>query len=191
MKNRKLIFIVLGIAILVLIIGIVYCYINNKQDFQQQNNLIEENFKANTETDVQTNQKQNLEIVFYDNPTSSSEDLNIVLDEKETDKYSYTIYSYQGKVNIIIDGKEISLRNALLNNKVTMEEIMEKADRDFPNTISYDDGGSREYRYDNYTLIKMNALGGNRDVYIAKANTTLNDIPIVNYYREFKTFVEE
>ncbi len=40
----------------------------------------------------------------------------------------------------------------------------------------YKDGGSMEYPYDNYTIIKFTALSGNGDVYIGTKNLKLTDI---------------
>ena len=57
-----------------------------------------------------------------------------------------------------------------------MEEIIQKANKDLPNAASYDDGGSKEYHYENYTIIKCNTLNGNRDVYIGTKDMTLNDV---------------
>ena len=57
-----------------------------------------------------------------------------------------------------------------------MEEIITKANKDIPNAVLYDDGGSMEYHYDNYTIIKCNTLDGNRDVYIGDKTMTLNDV---------------
>ena len=41
----------------------------------------------------------------------------------------------------------------------------------------YKDGGSMEYYYDNYTIIKFATLSGNRDVYIGTKDLRLTDIP--------------
>ena len=57
-----------------------------------------------------------------------------------------------------------------------MEEIIAKANKDLPVVISYDDGGSIEYHYENYTIIKFHTLDGNRDVYIGNKNMTINDL---------------
>lgn len=57
-----------------------------------------------------------------------------------------------------------------------MEEIIAKANKDLPFAISYDDGGSIEYHYENYTIIKFHTLDGNRDVYIGNKNMTINDL---------------
>ena len=122
-------------------------------------------------------QSDNFEILFKDRqPTDSYNKIYAILDKSETEKYNYTIYAYDGSVNIKIDGKEYSLKEALLENKITMEEIITKANKDFPNAVSYDDGGSVEYHYDNYTIIKCHTLDGNRDVYIGTKDMTLNDV---------------
>ena len=42
----------------------------------------------------------------------------------------------------------------------------------------YKDGGSAEYNYGDYKVIKCHTLDGNRDVYICDSNTTLNDLNI-------------
>lgn len=40
----------------------------------------------------------------------------------------------------------------------------------------YKDGGSMEYPYDNYTIIKFTTLSRNGDVYIGTKNLKLTDI---------------
>lgn len=40
----------------------------------------------------------------------------------------------------------------------------------------YKDGGSMEYSYDNYTIIKFTTFSGNGDVYIGTKNLKLTDI---------------
>ena len=111
---------------------------------------------------------------------SSDEKVYMILDKAEKDKYDYNIYAYEGSANIIIDGKEMSLREALLQNKITMNEILAKANNDLRNNKikgdMYRDGGSMEYKYDNYTLIKFHRLDGKRDVYIGTKDMTINDI---------------
>ena len=119
---------------------------------------------------------ENFEILFYDKHPMESYKTYTILDKSETEKYDYTIYGYDGSVNIRIDGKDYSLKEALLENKITMEEIIAKANKDFPDAVSYDDGGSIEYHYDNYTIIKCHTLDGNRDVYIGTKDLKLNDV---------------
>ena len=63
-----------------------------------------------------------------------------------------------------------------------MEEIIAKANQDEKDgkikTDMYKDGGSIEYHYDNYTIIKFHTLDGNRDVYIGTKDMTINDLEI-------------
>lgn len=128
-------------------------------------------------TKIELKSADNFEIIFKERqPIDSYNRIYAILDKSETDKYNYTIYAYEGSVNIIIDGQEYTLREALLENKITMEEIIAKANRDFPDAISYDDGGSIEYHYENYTIIKYHTIDGNRDVYIGTKDMTINDL---------------
>ena len=128
---------------------------------------------------IEVKSAENFEILFKDRkPIDSYNKIYAILDKSETNKYDYTIYAYDGSVNIRIDGEEYSLKEALLQNKITMEEIIARANKDFPNIISYDDGGSMEYHYDNYTIIKVHNLNGNRDVYIGTKDMTINDLEI-------------
>ncbi len=120
------------------------------------------------------------EIRFYDKQPKSDNKINKILDKSELDKYNYNIYTYEGSVNILINGEEISLRDAILNNKITMEEILQKAEEDLNDKKItgdiYKDGGSKLYKYDNYTIIKCHTLEGNRDVYIGTKDMTLNNV---------------
>ena len=116
-------------------------------------------------TKIELKSADNFEIVFKERQqTDSYNRIYAILDKSETDKYNYSIYAYEGSVNIVIDEQEYTLREALLENKITMEEIIAKANKDLPDAISYDDGGSIEYHYENYTIIKFHTLDGNRDV---------------------------
>ncbi len=127
-------------------------------------------------TKIEIKSADDFEIVFSAKKPTDSYRVYTILSKTETDKYDYTIYGYDGIVNIKIDGKDYLLKDALLQNKITMEEIIAKANKDFPNAISYDDGGSMEYHYENYTIIKCHRLDGNRDVYIGTKDMTLNDV---------------
>ena len=86
-------------------------------------------------------------------------------------KYEYDIY-YSGveNVTIKINNEEIDLKQALLNNNITMEQIIEQAEKDRENEIIFTDmlkdGGTMFYYYHTYIIKKCNSLDGNRDVYI-------------------------
>lgn len=76
-----------------------------------------------------------------------------VIKEKK-DEVGYNIYSYKGDVEICIDGKLISLQQALSSNKITIEEILNKAVDDRKSGMAqgydYKDGGSQLYKYAHY-----------------------------------------
>ena len=128
-------------------------------------------------TKIELKSADNFEIIFKERQqTDSYNRIYAILDKSETDKYNYSIYAYEGSVNIVIDEQEYTLREALLENKITMEEVIAKANKDFPDAITYDDGGSVEYHYKNYTIIKFHTLDGNRDVYIGTKDMTINDL---------------
>ena len=127
-------------------------------------------------TKIEVKSADDFEIVFSNKKPTDSYKVYTILSKTETDKYDYTIYGYDGIVNIKIEGKNYLLKDALLQNKITMDEIIAKANNDFPNAVSYDDGGSMEYHYEDYTIIKCHTLDGNRDVYIGTKEMTLNDV---------------
>jgi len=131
-------------------------------------------------TKIEIKSAENFEILFYDKHPMESYKIYTILDKSETDKYDYTVYGYDGSVNIRIDGKDYSLKEALIENKITMEEIIAKANQDEKDgkikAEMYKDGGSMEYHYENYTIIKYHTLDGNRDVYIGTKDLKLNDI---------------
>ena len=150
--------------------------VNNELNYDDTEELLEIIKTIN----ITYNSIPDFEILFYYKNPIESYKVYTILDKSETDKYDYNIYGYDGIVNIKIDGKEYSLKEALLENKITMEEIIEKASKDEKDgkitAEMYKDGGSMEYHYDNYTIIKFATLSGNGDVYIGTKNLRLTDI---------------
>ncbi len=131
-------------------------------------------------TKIELKSAENFEILFYDKQLQSDVKEQKIVDKNETDKYDYNVYIYDGSVNIIIDGKNYSLKEALLENRIAMEEIIAKANQDEKEGKTkvdmYKDGGSMEYHYENYTIIKCHTLDGNRDVYIGTKDLKLTDV---------------
>ena len=74
------------------------------------------------------------------------------------------------------------LEEALKSGKMTIEGIIQKANRDEKEEkIKADmikDGGSMEYYYEDYTIIKKHTIEGNRDVYIGIPEMNLNDLKL-------------
>lgn len=98
-----------------------------------------------------------------------------------TDLYknnSYYDLHYYGldEVNVKVDNKITPLEEALRSGKITLDGIISKANKDIENKITYKDGGTTEYHYDTYTIIKYHSLDRNRDVYIGDPEMTLEQI---------------
>lgn len=111
--------------------------------------------------------------------TSDNKNTNKILNNRDLYKNNsdYDLYYYGlDEVKITVDNKTMSLKEALRSGKMTIDGLIIKANKDFPNAVSYDDGGSMEYHYDNYTIIKLHKVDGNRNVYIGTKNMTINDI---------------
>ena len=125
---------------------------------------------------IEVKSVENFELKVNEIETEMQNEPYKILSKDENQYYDYDIYAYNVEVKIEIDGETLDLKDALLNNRITMEEIIEKANKDFPNAVSYDDGGSIEYHYKNYTIIKCHKLDGNRDVYFGTPEMTINDV---------------
>ena len=134
-------------------------------------------------TKIELKSVDKFNLVFYQKTAIEPKQKETIISKNEVKGIDYNVYAFEGHVAINLNSESteltensLSLRDALLQNKITMEEIITKANKDFPNTISYDDGGSMEYHYDNYTIIKVHNLNGNRDVYIGTKDMTINDL---------------
>lgn len=103
-----------------------------------------------------------------------------IINKEETDLYDYDVYEYNSNISIRIDGQEMSLKEALLKYPNLANEIIAQANNDLSsNKIKgdmYKDGGTMIYFYDDYTIIKMHTLDGNRDVYIGTPDMDLGNI---------------
>ncbi len=102
----------------------------------------------------------------------------IIISKNEIKDVDYNIYAYEGNVKIkLYDKKEFSsLRDALLEKKITIEEILKKASQNIIHPRIANDGGSIEYHYPNYTIIKCHTVDGNKDIYFGDETLTLDDI---------------
>lgn len=127
---------------------------------------------SNKNLESKVDSTKNFELIFYYREKSGKK---LIID-KENGLYDYNIYVVNGTVDIVIDKKTYSLRDALNSKMVTMERIIEKAKKDISNPAFYDDGGSVEYHYQDYTIIKKNTIDGDKDVYIGENNLTLHSL---------------
>lgn len=108
-----------------------------------------------------------------------------ILNNKDlsSDKQDFNLYYYSlDEVNVTIKGQTMSLEKALKSGKMTLDGIVQKANKDEKDgkikTEMYKDGGSIEYHYENYSIIKCHSTSGNRDVYIGIPNMNLNDLKL-------------
>lgn len=129
---------------------------------------------------VEINKENNQKFEIQFNKDVNSNKITKILGKDETNKYDYDIYSYKGTVDIVINNEKMSLRDALINNKITIDEILEKVNKDANETKIfqdiYKDGGSRYYLYGDYSIIKLNTLDSNYDLYIGVPSMDINDI---------------
>lgn len=134
-------------------------------------------------TKIELKSVDKFSLVFYQKTMIQSKQKETIISKNEIKGIDYNVYAFEGHIAINLNNdslelteSSISLRDALLQNKITMDEIIAKANKDILNAVSYDDGGSVEYHYDNYTIIKCHTLDGNRDVYIGTKDLKLNDV---------------
>lgn len=125
------------------------------------------------------------------NITRKEDDSNIkkelITDKNFEQKHGYNVYYYGvEKVKVLQNGKEVDLKEAILKDNAIIEKIVLKAEKDtglgiVKNYGMYKDGGTEEYEYDNYNIIKSNRLVGensrNRDVYITRSDLKYYKIP--------------
>ena len=101
-----------------------------------------------------------------------------------SDKQDYNLYFYGlDEVNVTLNNKTMSLEDSLKSGKMTIDGIIQKANKDEKDgkiikAEIYKDGGSTEYHYENYSIIKVHKLDGNRDVYIGIPNMKLDDLKL-------------
>lgn len=109
-----------------------------------------------------------------------NEKIKKIIDADKTELFDYNVYEYNCDINIDVDGEEMSLKEALLKYPNLANEIIAQANYDLSKEKikgdMYKDGGSMIYYYNDYTIIKMHTIGGNRDIYIGTTDMTMQDI---------------
>ena len=142
---------------------------------------IKETYPAQIDTDnILTDGYKEFELTVK---KSSNKNKTKILNNQELYKNNsdFDLYYYGlDEVNITVDNKTIPLEDALKSGKMTIDGIIAKANQDEENgtikTALYKDGGTTEYYYETYTIIKCHSLDGNRDVYIGIPDMTLSDV---------------
>ena len=125
------------------------------------------------------------------NITRKEDDSNIkrelITDKNFEQKHGYNVYYYGiEEVKVLQNGKEVDLKEAISKDNAIIEKIILKAEKDtglgiVKNYGMYKDGGTEEYEYDDYNIIKSNRLVGensrNRNVYITRSDLKYYKIP--------------
>lgn len=94
------------------------------------------------------------------------------------------VYTYGGDADITIEGDmAYSLQDALENKVITINDILEQLELDEKYNVCsdvgfYSDGGSKEYYYSNYTVLKYNKLDGTDDIVIGFRGGIINLIDL-------------
>lgn len=122
-----------------------------------------------------SNYKKEINLNFY-----QRKDLGIKTISKFGD-YDFNILTYGGDVSFTFDTDMVyTFENALKEKVVTVDKILEQARIDAEYGICeegyYSDGGSIEYLYDNYTILKYNTLEGRKDLVIGIKGQIINDV---------------
>lgn len=129
--------------------------------------------------------RSDFEITTEDISTEGFRDFELsVIVSEDSEHKGKTLISeglyYYGitKVTVSVDNQTMSLEEALESGKITLNALLVRANQDVQNGIveelSYDDGGSSLYQYQDYTIIKYHTLDGNRDMYIGSPDMDIN-----------------
>ena len=107
--------------------------------------------------------------------------IKTIIDKNTSDKYDYNVCTFGGDVTITIEEDMVySLEDALSQNVISGEDILEQAKMDERYGLCekgyYMDGGSTEYVYSDYTILKCNTLNENKDLYIGMSGQILSQI---------------
>ena len=133
---------------------------------------------------VEYNSEYTLNITRKEDDSKIKKEL--ITDKNFEQKHGYNVYYYGiEEVKVLQNGKEIDLKEAISKDNEIIEKIVLKAEKDtglgiVTNYGMYNDGGTAEYTYNNYNIIKCDKLSENgniRDVYITRSDIKYTDIP--------------
>lgn len=79
--------------------------------------------------------------------------------------------------------KENTLNHYFQNTNKPYDEVIKNLVKNIDNVDYYSDGGTKEYKTDNYTILVCNTLDGNKDIYIGNKNLRYKS----NYCKENNT----
>ena len=158
-----------------------YLYGIGRKVIIKYTSYIKETYPAQIDTDnILTNGYEKFEISVKESENKKKTKIlnNTELHNNDSD---YDLYYYGlDEVNIYVDNKTMSLEEALRSGKMTIDGILIKANQDVSDgkikSEMYKDGGTTEWYYNDYNIVKKHTLSGDRDVYILRSDLTNRDI---------------
>ena len=145
--DKKIIIIISAIIILIVLAVTIFFVINSNNIWKNENKNISSDFK----------------IVFTENKDIGKKK---IISKNAFKKDTYDVYLYNGEVKVIIDNKEYDLYDAIQSNKLTFQDIIDKAEKEAKGATQRSDGGSTLYVLNNFNILKYNIIQGNNDLYI-------------------------
>ena len=158
-----------------------YLYGKGRKVIIQYTGYIKETYPAQIDTD-------NILIFGYEDfeisvkkaekvkKTKILNDMEIHKNNSDVNLYYYGLE----EVNIKVDNKTMTLEEAIRSGRMTIDGLLVRANKDVSAGIikseTYKDGGTTEWYYKDYTIIKKHSLDGNRDVYIGISEMRLNNL---------------
>ena len=118
-----------------------------------------------------------------------------IAEKNQFDNLDFGVYTIAGDVSITIEEDMVySLEDALSQGIISVQDILDQAIEDEKYGIcerAYSqDGGSTEYRYADYTILKYSTLNGNKDLVIGMQGTILNQVNASGYKTEEEKNIE-
>lgn len=149
-----------------------------------QENILDVNVKNDVTSFYGINEAE----INYFNPYSllteeigdSNKLTKIIEKYKISQEQDYDIYLYGITANVSINSEYISLERALEEKMLSIDRLIQYSKSNSVSTQTYKDGGSIIINCKEYTLIKMNKIGGDKSLYICRVNTNFDDISNLN-----------
>lgn len=107
--------------------------------------------------------------------------LKKIIDKNDNPDYKYSVYTFGGDVDFTIDKDMVYTFEKAIEQKIlTVEDILTQARMDADYGICekgyYSDGGSTEFLYEDYTILKYSTLDGLEDVVIGYKGQIINEV---------------
>lgn len=103
-----------------------------------------------------------------------------IADANQFDNINFGVYTFGGDVTVTIEQDMVySLEDALNKKVICVQNILDQAKLDekygICSSAFFQDGGSIEYIYTDYTILKFNTLDGNKDLIIGMSGSIINN----------------